>query len=137
MTNIVAAHDIGRAMNPVYLDGQVYGGLVQGAGMTLTEDFRYADGRVESLNYNAYRIPKAADFPDIDAIIVENPDPTSPMGCKGIGEPALEIIAPAIANAFYHATGNRQFSLPFRGYRLVPAAKRKGPQTSEALQQHE
>ena len=122
--NIVAGHDIGKAVNPLYLHGQIYGGLLQGAGMALTEDFRIEKGRVKSLNYNGYSIPTAVDFPDIGAIIIENDDPTSPMGCKGIGEPALEITAPAIANALYQATGKRQFTLPLRGYKLKP---RKGP----------
>lgn len=121
VTNIVAGHDIGKAINPLYLKGQVHGGIAQGAGMTLTEDFIIKRGRVETLNYNNYKIPKAEVLPEITAIIIENNDSTSPMGCKGIGEPALEVIAPALANAFYNATGKRQFCLPFKGYRLISA----------------
>jgi CO/xanthine dehydrogenase Mo-binding subunit len=111
--SVVAAHDIGRAVNPHYLKGQIYGGITQGAGMALTEEFSTGEGTIRSLNFNTYRIPKATELPDIEAIIVENRDPTSPHGCKGIGEPALEIIAPALANAVYRATGKRQFRLPF------------------------
>lgn len=113
LLNIVAAHDIGKAVNLPYLKGQVYGGILQGAGMALLEDFRTEAGRVVSDNYNRYKIPKAEGFPDITVAVVENPDPTSPHGCKGIGEPALEIIAPAIANAVYAATGTRYTTLPF------------------------
>lgn len=113
LLNIVAAHDIGKAVNLPYLKGQIFGGILQGAGMALSEDFRTEAGKVVSDNYNRYKIPKAEGFPDITAVVVENPDPTSPHGCKGIGEPALEIIAPAIANAVYAATGTRYTTLPF------------------------
>lgn len=112
--NVAAAHDIGRAVNLPYLKGQVYGGIIQGAGMALCEDFQTDGGKVLSNNFNRYKILEADRFPDITAVIVENPDPTSPHGCKGIGEPALEIIAPAIANALYAATGTRYSALPFR-----------------------
>ena len=80
--------------------------------MTLFEKFETSEGRPITLNYNKYKIPKAGDIPEIKAIIVENADPTSPCGCKGIGEPALEIIAPAIANALHMATGKRYCNLP-------------------------
>ncbi len=116
--NAVAAHDIGKAVNPPYLKGQIYGGITQAAGMALSENFRIEEGRVKSLNYNTYRIPRATDMPDMHALIVENPDPTSPTGSKGIGEPALEIMAPALANAVYRATGKRQFTLPFPDFKL-------------------
>jgi len=111
--NIVASHDIGRAVNPLMVKGQIYGGIVQGAGMALTEDFKTDDeGRVLSLNFSKYKIPRMTDVPDIQANIIENSDPLSPTGSKGIGEPALELIAPAIANALAAATGRRFTSLP-------------------------
>ena len=112
--NVVAAHDIGKAVNPVLLQGQIYGGIVQGMGMALFENFTVEDGRAVSLNYNTYKIPRATDIPTMEPCIVENFDPSSPTGSKGIGEPALELIAPAIANALYRATGKRQYSLPLK-----------------------
>lgn len=112
--NAVAAHDVGRAVNPVLLRGQIYGGIVQGMGMALFEDYSVEDGHARALNYNKYRIPRATDVPDMTAIVVENFDSTSPSGSKGIGEPALELIAPAIANAYYRATGRRRRELPLR-----------------------
>ncbi len=115
--NIVAAHDIGKAINPPMLCGQIYGGITQGAGMALMERFQIDEGKVRSLNFNTYRIPRSVDVPDIEALIVENSDPASPVGCKGIGEPALEIIAPALANAVYRATGKRHYGLPFQSSR--------------------
>jgi CO/xanthine dehydrogenase Mo-binding subunit len=72
------------------------------------------DGKITSLNFNSYRIPRATDMPEIKAILVENPDPNSPSGAKGIGEPTNELMAPAIANAIFNATGKRFFKLPIK-----------------------
>ncbi|MDC7235677.1 MAG: xanthine dehydrogenase family protein molybdopterin-binding subunit [Spirochaetales bacterium] len=111
--NIVASHDIGKAVNPPMLAGQIHGGIVQGAGMALSEKFLVDEqGKALSLNFSKYKIPRATDYPDITAHIIENPDPLSPTGVKGIGEPALELISPAIANAVAAATGQRLTSLP-------------------------
>ncbi len=112
LLGITAAHDIGKAVNPPMLRGQIFGGAAQGLGMALTENLRYENGRIRSLNYNSYRIPRTVDVPEIVPVIIENPDPVTAFGCKGIGEPALEITAPAIANALYRATGKRFRSLP-------------------------
>ena len=116
---VTAAHDIGKAINRNMVEGQIFGGIVQGMGWALIEDLQMIDGHVQQINLNKYKIPKATDMPDMQAIIVENPDPTSPTGAKGIGEPALEITAPAIANAVYNATGYRSYSMPIR----VPVEK--------------
>jgi len=114
LLNVVAAHDIGKAVNRPMLLGQVYGGIAQGMGMALMEKVEIEGGVIQNASFRKYRIPKAMDLPEMTAIIVENHDPTSPSGAKGIGEPALEIIAPAIANAVYHATGKRFDTLPIR-----------------------
>ena len=71
-------------------------------------------GRIASLNYDSYRIQRATDLPEITAVIVENPDSNSPSGAKSIGEPTNELMAPAVANAVYQATGRRYFRLPIR-----------------------
>lgn len=111
--NVVASHDIGRAVNPPMVLGQIQGGIVQGAGMALSEEFLTDDeGKALSLNFSKYKIPRATEIPDITANIIENADPLSPTGVKGIGEPALEIISPAIANAVAAATGTHLTSLP-------------------------
>ena len=78
------------------------------------KEIKLKDGKITNLNFNTYRIPRAMDLPEMKAILIENPDPISPSGAKSIGEPANEIMAPAIANAIYHATGQRHFSLPIR-----------------------
>lgn len=110
--NVVATHDVGSAVNPSMLLGQYYGGITQGIGYALSEKVIHENGRITTNNFNTYKIPRSIDVPEITGIIVENPDPTSPSKAKGIGEPALELMAPAIANAVYNATGKRFFELP-------------------------
>jgi CO/xanthine dehydrogenase Mo-binding subunit len=83
-------------------------------GYALHEEVRSKDGRITTLNLNMYRIPRSTDLPEMKAIIVENPDPQSPSGAKALGEPTTEILAPAIANAVFHATGRREFALPIK-----------------------
>ena len=114
LQNIVAGHDIGRAVNRAMVLGQMYGGIAQGVGMALTEDLMIEDGKFTYMDLNHYKIPKARDLPDMTGIVIENPDPQSPTKAKGIGEPALELIAPAIANALYNATGIRYRDLPLQ-----------------------
>jgi CO/xanthine dehydrogenase Mo-binding subunit len=82
--------------------------------MALTEDFVRKDGKAGCLNFDTYRIPRMTDLPEMTGIIVENHDPNSLTGAKGIGEPALELIAPAIANAVFNATGVRYKKMPIR-----------------------
>ncbi len=107
-----AVHDIGKKINEPYLLGQIYGGLTQGAGMAIMEDLNVQDGRIANLNLHKYRIPRITEVPEINASIIECEDQNTPSGAKGIGEPALELIAPAIANAVYRATGQRFYSYP-------------------------
>ncbi|MCD6181176.1 MAG: xanthine dehydrogenase family protein [Candidatus Cloacimonetes bacterium] len=114
LLHVWAAHDIGSAVNPQMLKGQIYGGIMQGAGMALWEDLHQQAGCIQAKNFHTYRIPRTTDVPKIHISIIENDDPTSPSGAKGIGEPALELIAPAIANAVYRATGKRINSYPIQ-----------------------
>lgn len=109
-----AVHDIGKAVNKVMLKGQIYGGFTQGYGMGVMENLNIVKGKIKHINFNKYKIPRATDIPDIEAFIVENPDPNSPSGAKGIGEPALEIAAAATANAVRNATGRACPSYPIR-----------------------
>ncbi len=110
--DIFAVHDIGKAINNGLLSGQIYGGVVQGLGMALKENLIIKDGHIITDNFNKYRIYRANELPRIHDFVIENPDPNTPSGAKGIGEPALEIISPAIANAIYRATGKRMKKLP-------------------------
>ncbi len=114
LLNAVAAHDVGRAVNPEMVRGQIYGGMAMSAGYALHEEVKAPGGMMTTLNLNTYRIPRSLDLPEMKVIIIENPDPLSPTGAKAIGEPANEILAPAIANAIFNATGQRHCSLPIR-----------------------
>ena len=105
---IVAAHDLGRALNPIQVEGQIHGGIAQGLGFALMEE--YIPGRTENLH--DYLMPTFGDVPEIDVILVEDPEPTGPWGAKGIGEPALIPTPPAIFGAIYHATGARMTRAP-------------------------
>ena len=100
-TRMVAAHDVGRAVNPVQVEGQVQGGIAQGLGLALMEE--YIPGRTENLH--DYLIPTFGDMPEIETIIIEDPTAHGPWGAKGIGEPALVPTAPAILGGIRHATG--------------------------------
>jgi CO/xanthine dehydrogenase Mo-binding subunit len=114
LLNAVACHDVGKAINNTLLLGQFFGGMAMGAGYALHEDLKVVEGRITHTNLNRYKIPRPTDLCEMRAIVVENPDPVSPTGAKSIGEPTNEIMAPAIANAIYHATGVRYYDLPIR-----------------------
>ncbi|MDD2331171.1 MAG: xanthine dehydrogenase family protein molybdopterin-binding subunit [Candidatus Cloacimonetes bacterium] len=114
LTNLVAAHDVGKAINPELVKGQFYGGMAMASGYALLEDCRVDKGMVVPSNFHNYHLARATDLPEMTAIIIENPDPNSPSKAKGIGEPTNELMAPAIANALYHATGKRCFKLPLK-----------------------
>ena len=121
---VAAAHDIGRAVNTVQLEGQIHGGVAQGLGFALMEE--YVPGRTDNLH--DYLIPTIGDVPPIEVILVEDPEPTGPYGAKGIGEHSLIPIAPAILGAIEHAAGVRMEQLPASPDRVRAAirAKRDG-----------
>ena len=98
-----AAHDVGRAINPTLVEGQIHGGIAQGLGMALMEE--YIPGRTDNLH--DYLIPTVGDVPPIETYLIEDAEPLGPFGAKGVGEPALIATAPAILNAIRHATGVR------------------------------
>jgi CO/xanthine dehydrogenase Mo-binding subunit/aerobic-type carbon monoxide dehydrogenase small subunit (CoxS/CutS family) len=103
-----AAHDIGRAINPTQVEGQIEGGIAQGLGMALMEE--YHAGRTDNLH--DYLIPTVGDVPPIESYLIEDAETLGPFGAKGVGEPALIATAPAILNAIRHATGARITHLP-------------------------
>lgn len=105
---IVAAHDVGRAINPTQVEGQIHGGVAQGLGLALMEEF--LPGRTENLH--DYLIPTIGDVPEIECLLIEDREPLGPFGAKGIGEPALIPTAPAILAAIRHATGIRLRKVP-------------------------
>lgn len=117
-----AAHDVGRAINPTQVEGQIHGGIAQGIGMALMEE--YVAGRTDNLH--DYLIPTAGDVPPITVHLIEDPEPLGPYGAKGVGEPALIATAPAIFNAIYHACGVRPTHAPCTPDRLLAWLKERG-----------
>jgi CO/xanthine dehydrogenase Mo-binding subunit len=108
VVKMTAAHDVGRAINPTLIEGQIEGGIAQGLGMALMEEFHPGHGE----NLHDYLIPTAGDMPPVESIIIEDNSPVGPFGAKGIGEQALIPTAPAILNAICHATGARIRKVP-------------------------
>ena len=104
----VAAHDVGQAINPMLVEGQVHGGIAQGLGMALMEE--YIPGRTENLH--DYLMPTIGDVPPIETILIEDADAHGPYGAKGLGEHVLIPTAPALLNAIRHATGVRLHRVP-------------------------
>jgi CO/xanthine dehydrogenase Mo-binding subunit len=117
VVHIHAAHDVGRAINPTLVEGQIHGGIAQGLGLALMEE--YIPGRTENLH--DYLIPTAGDVPPITTHLIEDPDPEGPYGAKGVGEPALIATAPAILSAIRHATGVTVRRVPVLPHRLWEA----------------
>ena len=120
---MVAAHDVGRAINPTQVEGQIHGGIAQGIGFALME--AYVPGRTENLH--DYLIPTIGDAPEIECILVEDPEPSGPYGAKGVGEPALVPTAPAILGAIQDATGARITRLPATPDRVRAAIRAMPP----------
>jgi CO/xanthine dehydrogenase Mo-binding subunit/aerobic-type carbon monoxide dehydrogenase small subunit (CoxS/CutS family) len=114
---VTAAHDVGRAINPALVEGQIEGGVAQGIGLALMEEF--TPGRGENLH--DYLIPTIGDVPPIESILIEDPSSVGPFGAKGIGEQALIPTAPAIYNAIHQATGVRVRRAPATPDRLRAA----------------
>lgn len=108
-----ASQDVGRAIHPAYVEGQIQGGVVQGIGWALNEEFIYHEsGRLDNAGFLDYRMPVASDLPSIDAVIIEIPNPDHPHGVKGVGEIPLVPPLAAIANAIANASGKRLYELP-------------------------
>jgi 4-hydroxybenzoyl-CoA reductase subunit alpha len=122
---IWAAHDCGRALNPVSVEGQVIGSVWMGLGQALAEEMVWKDGLLMNPGLLEYRSPSAAESPDIECIIVESIDPEGPFGAKEAGEGSLAATIPAISNAIYHAVGVRLRESPFTPERILSALRAK------------
>ena len=109
---VTAAHDVGKVINKLGIEGQVYGGIAQGIGYAILEDFNIQKGIVKSPNLDEYLLPTIKDIPVIEAILVENEDKYGPFGAKSIGEPTLELASAAINNAVKFATGKNFYQIP-------------------------
>jgi carbon-monoxide dehydrogenase large subunit len=130
LVRIVAAHDVGKAINPLNCVAQVEGGLAMGIGAALHEELVLDDqGKVRNASFLDYHLVTSLDLPKMEVILVECPDPNGPYGAKGLGEPGLAPTPAAIGNAVANAIGTRIYELPLkpeRVYWTVQAAKQKG-----------
>jgi nicotinate dehydrogenase large molybdopterin subunit len=115
----VASHDVGRAINPMRVEGQIQGGAMQGLGYALTEEIVLEQGLTASSLFSSYFIPTALDMPDVEVEIVESGEGKGPFNARGIGEPPVGPAAPAIASAIADATGCRPARLPMTGERVL------------------
>ncbi len=122
---IFAAHDVGKAINPINVEGQIEGGCMIGVGFALMEQVKVDKGNIKTPNLATYLIPTAMDTPEIYPIIVEDPEVTGPFGAKGVGEPALIPTAAAIVNAIYDAVGVRITDLPVTPEKLLKEIKKE------------
>jgi putative selenate reductase molybdopterin-binding subunit len=123
--NFVAAHDLGRAINPLLVEGQIEGGTVQGIGWSLMEDVKFENGEILNPNFHDYKMLTIKDIPKIIPLMIETIDPNGPFGAKGIGECAMVPTAPAIINAIYDAVGVRIKELPATSEKIFKGLKEK------------
>lgn len=122
---ITVAYDVGRAINPLSLEGQIDGGTIQALGYGLMEQLIHTDGVVVNPTLGDYYIPTSLDIPELQTIIVEYPGPVGPYGAKAMGEPPVDLPAAALANAVAHATGSRIFDLPLTAEKVLLGMKGK------------
>jgi CO/xanthine dehydrogenase Mo-binding subunit len=123
-----ALQDAGKAIHPSYVEGQIQGGVVQGIGWALNEEYVFNDkGEMLNSSFLDYRMPTSLDLPMIDAVIVEVPNPGHPYGLRGVGEVSIVPPMAAIANAIYRATGTRMRQLPMSPGKIVEALSKQPP----------
>jgi CO/xanthine dehydrogenase Mo-binding subunit len=115
---VAAAHDVGYAINPMGVRGQIYGGIAQGGGWALYENVVYENGRLKTNRLRHYNMMTMSDMPQIESILIETNDPIGPYGAKGVGEPTLIPMPPAIANAIHDAVGVRITDLPITAEKI-------------------
>jgi 4-hydroxybenzoyl-CoA reductase subunit alpha len=125
---IIAAHDCGRALNPLTVEGQIEGSVYMGLGQALQEEMVWNDGRLMNPSLLEYRIPSTLETPEIESIIVESNDPEGPFGAKEAGEGSLAATIPALANAIYDAIGVRINSIPITPETILAALREKEKQ---------
>ena len=121
----IAAHDVGQCINPAAVEGQIEGGAQNGQGYALSEEMLYHEGRLMTPSFSEYLMPTSMDMPKVQCILLESRSGLGPFGAKGVGEPAITAVAPAIANAVADAIGTRVFEMPMTPERVVRAISAK------------
>src|SRR6476659_3089333 len=125
VTRSTAVQDVGRAVHPGYVEGQMQGGVAQGIGWALNEEYIYnRDGKVDNPGFLDYRMPVCSDLPMLDTVMVEVPNPKHPQGVKGVGEVPLVPVMAAVANAVHDALGKRFYALPMSPPKVVEVLER-------------
>ena len=124
VVEIATAQDVGKAMNPQGLEGQIEGGIAQGLGLALLEEIQVSEGRIQNASFTDYLIPTILDMPTVRAEILELADPTSPYGLKGVGEPPTIASTPAIVSALRAATGKELARVPVKPEQIVGIAEK-------------
>ena len=120
VTRYTAVQDVGRAIHPAYVEGQMQGGVAQGIGWALNEEYIYnKQGKVDNPGFLDYRMPVCSDLPMLDTVMVEVPNPKHPQGVKGVGEVPLVPVMAAVANAVHDALGKRFYALPMSPPKVV------------------
>ncbi|GAC1658676.1 MAG: xanthine dehydrogenase subunit D [Candidatus Dormibacteraceae bacterium] len=123
VVQVATAQDVGRALNPLQVHGQIEGGIAQGVGMALMEEIKQRDGRILNASFTDYVIPTSLDMPEVSAVLVEEPEPEAPYGAKGVGEPPLISSPAAIVAAMRAATGRRLARMPVSADELAGVAE--------------
>ncbi len=121
VARFAAAQDVGFAVNPTYIEGQIQGGAAQGIGYALLEELHFEEGRILNPNLALYKLPTTLDIPNVQAAIVEQPSVIGPYGVKGVGEPPVVASAAAVANAVFDATGVQITQTPLTPERVFRA----------------
>src|SRR3954454_5543456 len=114
VVQVATAQDVGRALNPLSVLGQIEGGIAQGVGLAVMEEIIQTDGRVRNASFTDYLLPTMLDMPDVIATLIEEPDPIAPLGAKGVGEPPTISSTPAIVAAIRDAIGRPLDRVPVR-----------------------
>jgi CO/xanthine dehydrogenase Mo-binding subunit len=122
---LIACYDVGKAINPLSVEGQIEGGGIYGLGYALHEKVILEEGKTRTLSFSEYLIPTSLDSPDIEVHLIESEDGVGPFGAKGIGEPSVTSVAPAVVNAIADAVGARVFDLPATPEKIFSAMKAK------------
>ncbi|AET67044.1 aerobic-type carbon monoxide dehydrogenase, large subunit CoxL/CutL-like protein [Desulfosporosinus orientis DSM 765] len=122
---VVAVHDVGKALNPTQVEGQIAGGVTQGIGYALLEEVELQEGKIKNPAFSSYLIPTALDVPAIEAFYVEDAECTGPFGAKGLGEPAMLPTVAAVINAIDDAVGVRITSLPATPEKILRGLEEK------------
>jgi len=121
---MVTAYDVGKAINPISLEGQIEGGTIQGLGYAIMEEMIHNDGVVVNPNLGDYYVPTSLDIPEMKSIIVEYPGALGPYGAKAVGEPPIVLPAAAIVNAIDNAVGVRVDEIPATPNRVLLALRK-------------